>query len=289
MTTQPKRHMFVGLPASGKTTFLAALWYAVRSGDVNVALEATVLTKDRDYLNSISDMWAQGEKQNRTPVGEILEVTMHLKSRLTEAQSTLSIPDISGEMLLGHWSERTWSKQFHDIAIQSTSAILFLHPNGLYCPVSIADVNGTTASLGNDDDGDSTQESDPKHEPFDPLLVAQQVVLIDHLQCLLGAPVKHERIKLSLVVSAWDEVPDQSQHPLHFAADSSPMLHQFLVANSDRIELRAFGVSAQGGNLDDETQRTELLLLDSPVERIKVFDGEVTTNDIAVPILWLME
>jgi stage III sporulation protein SpoIIIAA len=50
--------LIIGLPETGKTTFLAALWHVVTSEEVNESLRLERLHGDSKYLNEISAKWA---------------------------------------------------------------------------------------------------------------------------------------------------------------------------------------------------------------------------------------
>ncbi len=54
-----KRIMICGLPESGKTTFIAALWYLLSNDEISTALTLESLPENRNYLNSLSRKWAR--------------------------------------------------------------------------------------------------------------------------------------------------------------------------------------------------------------------------------------
>ena len=47
-----ERALLVGLPESGKTTFLAALWHIIASGDVNESLVLGAAGPSMEHLNA---------------------------------------------------------------------------------------------------------------------------------------------------------------------------------------------------------------------------------------------
>ncbi len=56
-----------GLPESGKTTFLAALWHLVRSNEINTELALAGLSHgDYGYVTDIADVWLKARRQERT-------------------------------------------------------------------------------------------------------------------------------------------------------------------------------------------------------------------------------
>jgi hypothetical protein len=50
-------HMIMGLQSSGKTTFAAALWYLIDSGEVPTVLTKGLHTGDHTYLEHIAGSW----------------------------------------------------------------------------------------------------------------------------------------------------------------------------------------------------------------------------------------
>ena len=66
-----------------------------------------------------------------------------------------------------------------------------------------------------------------------------------------------------------------------------PLLGQYLRTNADRYPYRAYGVSAQGGDLARD--RTRLLELGADTWRRIIVEGpECAEYDITAPIRWLI-
>ena len=59
----------LGLPGSGKTTFLAALWHQFESAEIETAFIAERLQPDREYLKSIREAWLACEEISHTSIG----------------------------------------------------------------------------------------------------------------------------------------------------------------------------------------------------------------------------
>ena len=59
----------VGLPSSGKTTLLAALWHMVREQGSSTALSFDGLSNGNyEHLNQLAKRWRSGKIQQRTQV-----------------------------------------------------------------------------------------------------------------------------------------------------------------------------------------------------------------------------
>ena len=70
-------HTIIGMPNSGKTTFLAALWHLVTSGESKPALQFDRLDGDVQYLNVIAERWQRCEKAARTSQAEDHPIVMY--------------------------------------------------------------------------------------------------------------------------------------------------------------------------------------------------------------------
>src|SRR5229473_6972899 len=92
--------VMIGLPAAGKTSFLAALWYLVQHKQVERRLEVKDFKGDMRYLNQIADSWAEFQPLPRTNTGTEQTVSMFLKDTVTNNSFTLTVPDLSGETFL---------------------------------------------------------------------------------------------------------------------------------------------------------------------------------------------
>jgi adenylylsulfate kinase-like enzyme len=103
----------VGLPKTGKTTFVAALWHVLNSEDVDDSLQLSVLGGDDTYLNLIHDEWLNYVEVDRTTQQNEAIPTMHLVNKTGVLKCALSIPDLSGETYLRQWVDREWSDKVY--------------------------------------------------------------------------------------------------------------------------------------------------------------------------------
>ena len=88
--------LMVGLPESGKTTYLAAFWHLLEKEFIQDGrLQMTKMPDEIDYLSSISDAWARCEQMPRTRSEQRFDVTISLKSSITNVEFDLLIPDLS--------------------------------------------------------------------------------------------------------------------------------------------------------------------------------------------------
>jgi Double-GTPase 1 len=90
-------HTIIGMPASGKTTFLAALWHLITSAELDPALLLDRLEGDANYLNKIVEVWQRCERHPCTSRAEENAIDLHMKDKETGAPITLNFIDLSGE------------------------------------------------------------------------------------------------------------------------------------------------------------------------------------------------
>jgi hypothetical protein len=279
----PANLLFIGLPGSGKTTFLAALWHVLSDGSSATSLTLTRLSGDRTYLNQIAKEWRECSQVPRTNLQTEQVVVLHLDG---EGFGTfdLSIPDLAGEAFKQQLSDRRMSRR-HDAFVQdATGVMLFLHPD-VQKGTQLTVARRLEAELPGTDEQDSTPTSPGADNAWSPELLPTQTKLVELLQFLLDRTQR--KLRVAVVVSAWDLV-DHLGAPHEFVARELPLLQQFLKGNDDLFEHSVFGVSAQGGNIAVEAEKQTLLELDDALKRIKVRHQQHTDQDISKPIAWLL-
>jgi hypothetical protein len=304
--------LVIGLPRTGKTTFLAALWDVVDTENVSGSLILEKLDGDQKYLNEIRDKWARCEEMPRTRLTGDKVVTMHLQDRSTKLRASMSFPDLDGEGFENQWLDRECSSAHAEIAKASSSAMLFIHPkkvkenklisearpliaaasaqaeqspaadqSAVATPTAAAQTASVTTA--------STAAGLPKEDeiPARPTYSPTQVQLVELLQFFRIQTEHLPKIHLAVIVSAWDIARKVASTPERWISSQLPMLDQFLKTNQEEIVSKVFGVSAQGGDLEKDAQK--LLGKNSPSERIIVAEGSGQSSDITIPVRWLME
>src|ERR1019366_7433703 len=98
--------LLIGLPNTGKTSFLAALWYMVSQTGVRCGLSLERLDGDSAYLNQIRDAWSHYKPVPRNKADSQNNVSMWLKNRDTDHIARLGFPDLSGEAFRSQWTGR---------------------------------------------------------------------------------------------------------------------------------------------------------------------------------------
>lgn len=275
----------MGLPASGKTTFLAALWHLLTNQKVKVRLSlVTLKAGEAAYLRAIASRWAQAKKQDRTFHSGNKVVTLSLKLESGE-EFDLRFPDIAGEAFAQVWEARECTAEVAE-ALRAGGVLLFIHVDKIRAPGWIADDAAQSQGMGIARGGAPV--------PWRPEFSPTQVQLVDMLRCLQAQPLDVGPRRLAVILSAWDKVEMDEVSPEQFLKMHLPLLHQYLAHGLGAgWELRVFGVSAQGADYDDEdsdpTEDAERMrAIDVPSHRIKVAVGDATTHDLTEPVYWLM-
>lgn len=279
---QRMQQLMVGLPQTGKTTFLAALWHVIRSDELPDTLKlASVLHGDREYLNRIADQWASCQQLERTPASG-QEVSILVREPLDGEVTELSIPDLSGETFSRQWEDRECSVDFRGKVAEARGILLFLHPESTRETATIDAGNEALAGWAENDAQDEDDLNEPSERPWEPSAAPTQVKMVELLQYLLDlAP---GQLSIALIISAWDRITHDIT-PSEWLAARLPLLHQFLVGNASQFRVRVFGVSAQGGPLREPGPLLERVVAS---QRIQVITDVGRGHDITEPVRWLM-
>jgi hypothetical protein len=273
--------VLIGLPEHGKSTYLIALFCQLTSDDVENALELSGSVSDREYVNALAAEYLRCERLSRTHV-PAEPVIFPLRGRADGADLTVVVPDLLGEKLESQFADRVWDPGFAQHAESAGAVLLFVHPEHVREPTSVATALATAKALG--DLGDDAADDDEAIE-FDPRMCPTQVQLVDLLQAA-RSKTQSDRLPVAVIVSAWDCVKrtEPAMSPAEWLAKRLPLLSQYLVANRDRSPHRVFGVSAQGGRLPEQADE---LLAKRPGTRPIVRDDSGEHCDLTVPLLWL--
>lgn len=274
--------LFSGLPESGKTTFIAALWYYIFNGTANDEYAANSLADtELEYLNTIAGNWAMCEQVIRTNKNSLEDVRISIKHNASGKIWTLDIPDLKGERFIRQFEFRQWDEDFERVLQEVDRLILFVDPRDtMNSPRLIFHENQHYRIFG---------ESPPNVENNSSIvwtenLVPSQVKLVDYLQSLdYHRPGQIK--KIAIVISCWD-VLTHSEHPKEWCRKSVPLLYQYILANSDLFDSKFYGLTAQGGSYETEDSKDRLLQM-APLDRVEVTDGITVSKNILTPILWL--
>jgi len=317
--------MFMGLPNSGKSSFIGAFWHVVDSGEIEDSYTVDVQPNDREYLNELRDSFLGCKAPERTKTEFVKQIDLDVKDNSTGNKATFTFPDLSGETFESQFEYRKITKTYLADIEECDSIILFVNPEFLKKPNLITDAD---AMLDESEGGISQEEaevvqnievkeeanlntnqsvdeasgqaeaSDLKNDvkeiiEWTPKMCQSQVMLVDLLQIIENKLIKP--CKISIVISAWDlileipEIVEPRKTPKEWLATNLPLLNQYLTANFESYTFKVFGISAQGAAYSKlKNGNKKLLSFAKQSERIKVQDGESINNDITIPFKWLI-
>jgi Double-GTPase 1 len=260
--------LMVGLPGSGKSTYLGALYYLLRKkGDPRLALAE--LPEERDYAQELEETWLRFRPFERSK----LPAPRPLDLRLIGPEAgdfDFSIPDITGESYDELWEHGVWRDPVKELAVKARGILLFVHPGNLIAP-ELIDVSVEQA------DGNTTPTT------WTPEGAPTQAVLCDVLESI-SVERNGQMPRLAVVVSAWDTIDDLGVGPDKWIELQTPLLWQWLTTRDEAFEFETFGVSAQGGDVRNEETRNELAKSPDPLSRLLNGRG---VNDLIEPLLWV--
>jgi hypothetical protein len=248
-----QQFLLIGLPGTGKTSFLAALWYMVNQSSVKCALELDRLDGDSKYLNELRAAWMAYKPVPRNPADTEKVVSMILKTRDSQEPVRLMFPDLSGESFRLQWTTRQFTKEYDANLRMASGGIVFVHPEAISKPerIDAADtlvetMNGIEAE--GDDEGEEGNVA--VHTPWEIEIAPTQVKLVELLQFISGRDYFKAPFRIAIVVSAWDLIAKSGASPLEWISDELPLFRQFLDCNEKNFETTFYGLSAQGGRYE---------------------------------------
>ena len=231
----------IGLPPSGKTTFLAAVWHMVRERGSATALKFDALSEGSyDHINSLAKRWRSGKKQQRTQTGDMKVVSMRLKN--PEGRPVkVSFPDIPGEDFSGMWEKREVDESMVN-TLAAKAVVLIINGDTIKFPAWVAEQIAIAKGAG-------LEQIEAEVVDWTASLAPTQVQVVELLQFLMSTAISIGSRRIAVLISAWDQVEGDGLEPAEFLATKLPLLDQYLRNGRDPWEWRVWGVSAQGGCL----------------------------------------
>ncbi|BBO88033.1 hypothetical protein [Desulfosarcina ovata] len=157
---QERSRLFMfGLPETGKTTFLAALWHVVESPEIDGVWKLDELFEgSRDYIEKRRQEWISYKEMKRTKV-DGNAIRMKLKGR-DGSFAQFEMPDLSGETFRQQFVERDLREGLAELYRKATGALLFINPNKVQDPFSIPSVETVIGESWDDEDGEDDWDED---------------------------------------------------------------------------------------------------------------------------------
>ena len=273
-----KACFIIGLPNAGKTTYLAALSYALMQKKTKTKLHFSRYSGNQQYFAKLANVWLEATEVART--SKQIEQASLLIDLVDDDHNpyVITFPDLSGETFQRQYVDREMEPEIALAISNSDSVILFVNPTDIKESTLIPMV---TPELRAGTNCDEPRNREPIRD--DPTAV----VLVELLS-FISFIKKDCKIRLTIVVSAWDTVNKDYAIPEECIKNRMPLLWQYVCSNPLLFDCTYYGVSAQGGDLKDEEASEALLekYQNNPAERVSVVDnnGKIG-HDISLP-LW---
>lgn len=242
------KFFMVGMPGSGKTTYLAMLSNMLVDGSNDTKLSKKVedMPEGYEYFNEFGKQLLECKELDRTRRLVYNNLRIPLWDAL-ENEYLLDVPDISGEVFRDLVKDRRITQEIVDRIRESDCLLFFINYKNMSwekrIPLQKENTGKKNICVNKKEVSDSNLAD--KRE-------ANQSEVVELLQTLLD--LKLNRPYIRFVLSAWDKVEDEKGKdilPSKFVEEMFPLLYQFVETNSKYFKAEYWGVSAQGGDFQN--------------------------------------
>ena len=277
--------MIAGLPGSGKSTYIGALWYCLMHPEkiegIKLVADKMNLADDLTVLNRLSDAYKNVKLIDRNYSDQNETVQINLKVADSDTRLQVEVPDFLGE-------------NFRDLVELKESELVSKWLNDT--DTSVYFMNEVTPPEFEDDHGPEDDESPmPAKDvpPFSIKTISAVAMNIMVLKCLLS---KKTFKKVVIVLSWWDKntgngaVPN---NPQKYLKEYSPALFNFIQYHIPNFEI--IGLSAQGleypkedqGNYEETKKEIKTKTREGKRSFVEIEDEIV--HDLSLPLYLLIE
>jgi len=262
-----KKYYIIGLPDSGKTSFIGALGYYLISNETNDSVFYIDNTNDMDYISQVAEQWVKCEKAIRTNETAFYNISLNLQNKETDSKINVTMPDQSGETFRHIINRKAIDEEMYKQLCECEEILVFINPSRIKRDTLIPDI---PEEIRTETDAKVEMTSEPHLN-----IQAEYVQMLQYLYY-----IRKNSINLKIIVSAWD-MYSECELPEKVLKDRVPLVWQYLHTNEEHFHCEYWGISAQGGDLSIEKEKQKLLEYENNIERIIVVNhrGE-KSNDI---------
>lgn len=269
--------LVAGLPNSGKTTFLAALWHLVKSHDRPRKLSYGGLAGvDAAHLNAIEQRWLEAKALERTKSSQEHGLQLNLNSDVGD-QLRVALADFAGESFRRVWELRRCPQPVLDAAADADSLLFLVNAERIHYPRTVYEHR---RDLG------ENAEPPPEPVPYNPRKSPTATMVADVLQVLEEYAFQAPLRRMILGLTAWDTAQSEGKSPEALLAERLPLVSQMLASRASRTEIEVWGISAQGGSYENAS--AQLRDVEVPADRVIVQHGQEVGHDLTAPLAWLL-
>lgn len=275
-----KKVFMIGMPSSGKTTYLASLCRLLLYGEQKTEWRLDIkdvpegFDEIRKFIKNLNSYKIVGRTQ------EIYDIGLNLYNQNQEWMQFV-VPDSSGEIFRDLVYDRRIASNIMNQIVESDMLLFFINVNTMILEDRIKLGEKSAIKQLNEEQGDKViQSAEDKVEEYagdkenEQIESKEQVknkeeeqkkynnqsALVELLQDIIYL-VPHS-LNIRFVISAWDLVEKEFKQdkvtPEEYIKRKLPLLYQYLVFNSKLVDYDIWGVSAQGGDFDDEDDLKKL-------------------------------
>ncbi|MBQ4853590.1 hypothetical protein IMW82_02715 [Rhodanobacter sp. B2A1Ga4] len=308
--------VLLGGPDSGKTNYVGRLWpsFKKRKG----VLRAERLPDNIAYVDGAVEHLMQGNFAPRSDRNlEVGRADFSISVRGANGEGALTelmVPDISGELWTRTVATSEISQEWLDVLNEAAGAVVFVRalsdqnvkPLDWVTARNILRLDDDDAGAGAGDDA-VTEPVEPEHPlpaeaaqdtislPSEPDLPTQVLLceLLRYLDLCLADRADGGRPHVAVVVAAYDLLDPQIRAggPMVYLRREFPLFAGRL-ADTGRLDVKLFGLSVVGGDLEDDDEfRSQFLERDITEQGwVVVEDGDRlrTDEDVMLPIAWAL-
>lgn len=281
MTAPERKYILMGLPSTGKTSFIVALWNILESKEIEDSLTLAHLDADIAHISELRDQWLSCEEMPRTKTGFDSVVAFSLRQPNDPQIHRLIFPDANGEKFRDQWAERYWDNSYQNLVEDADGVLLFIHCGDNEKSVTINEANTVAAGFlagENDSQQNDSQLTAQKPKEWNAKLSPTQVQLVELLQFILETRQQDaSQLRIALMISAWDLEKDamdakgERLSPRMWLQREMPLLWQFLQANPELFNWNIYALSALGGDLGKPEIKKQLLRTHLASQRVFIF------------------
>lgn len=277
-----KKVFMIGMPSSGKTTYLASLCRLLLYGgqETGWKLDVKDVPEGFERVQILIKNINSYKAVKRTYGLELNNVALSLYNQNQEWMQFV-VPDSSGEIFRDLVYDRRISSNIMDQIVESDMLLFFINVNTMISEERIKLGEKSAIKQLNEEQGDKVTQSaediveeyardreneqikskeQVKNKEKEQKKYNNQSALVELLQIIIYL-VPHS-LNIRFVISAWDLVEKEFKQdkvtPKEYIKIKLPLLYQYLEFNSKLIDYEIWGVSAQGGDFDDEDDLKKL-------------------------------
>jgi len=305
--------VLIGGPDSGKTNYLGRLWPSFHKNQGE--LRAERVPDDIRYVDGAAEHLMKGKFAPRSDRNlEIGRADFSIEVRAGQGTGelrTLMVPDISGELWTRAVATSELPADWMSVLQGAEGAILFVRhasdqtvqPVDWVTALAVLKMytaEGTASDTGAGSlaqpDGTPTYHETPDTldtEQSEPGIPTQVLLceLLRYLGLLLADRADGGAPRVAVIVAAWDLVDAESQAagPMKYLERQFPLFAGHLSSES-RLDIKLFGLSIVGGDLDDDPEFKEQFFDKDVSEQgyviVQETDSVELVEDVTLPIAW---